>query len=205
MSEQTITKVKHDPNKEHIIIHYENIEEHPNDVIALESNDRAKGSFYDALNELCHAVEIICELPNDAHKRITVRGVSFTHKDDIMGVSITALLQLNNTNTPLVLNTPHKPSTSGADDSENTNSLSEETVTRLNNLIFEAKRYINGDRDVTKQADIFDHQETEELIPDDTLPEESETGQKTDLLGEPEPETEAAAEEEHGTEILTSK
>jgi len=122
----------------------------------LVSGEKATPSFYKTLQELRESVIEICELPGDKDM-IKVSGVSFSFAgdNDTMGAVITAQRKLNNSNTPLNLNTPHKavePYGEGkAADAKQL--LPDECINILNELISESEAYIEGKRE---QTNLFD-------------------------------------------------
>ncbi len=59
------------------------------------------------LLQLREYVKEVCELDVPLHQ-ITIIGVSYSWTKEIMGVTVTALRELLNSNSPLVINTPHK-------------------------------------------------------------------------------------------------
>jgi hypothetical protein len=77
---------------------------------------------------------------------ITVRGVTFTWKNDIMGACITALKSLTTANAPLVLNTPHLPSEPYSGNPGDVGPVLRRGTDRLEHLITEVARYIDGER-----------------------------------------------------------
>ncbi|MEM3091567.1 MAG: hypothetical protein QXD05_00315, partial [Candidatus Pacearchaeota archaeon] len=60
------------------------------------------------LNELKKYVCEVCELNESELNKIFITGISFSWTKDVMGVTVTALKELERSNTPLVINTPHK-------------------------------------------------------------------------------------------------
>jgi len=151
----TITKIKCKDEK--ITIHYEQSRDdrEDKDKFTLESFDRAKAEFYQHLELLKSSVIEICELPAYFLDRIRVIGVSFSWTDDIMGATITALIKLNHSNAPLVINTPHKPETAYSESGDDSNVLPVNAIQDLSNLLRVAQAYIDGERD-RKQLDMFD-------------------------------------------------
>ncbi|MBT8489701.1 MAG: hypothetical protein KJN62_01495 [Deltaproteobacteria bacterium] len=117
--------------------------------------DEAIPEFYCALNMLAYDVIELCELPDEYVERIDVKGVSFSYggEKEVMGATISACMLLNHSNCPLSLNTPHKPSESYNDiTAAEDQILSDITVQRLNDLIKQCKKYIDGER---AQTDLF--------------------------------------------------
>ena len=125
---------------------------------SMKCVDRARPEFYDLLQALRRHVAQICELPTKPSDiaRMEVRGISLSWTNDIMGVVITALKELKRSNSPLVINTPHMPVEPYSDDGDPTKCLDRHCVEGVENLISEARRYLEGDR---AQIDIFQEEE----------------------------------------------
>jgi len=88
----------------------------------------------------------ICELPDDYGKNMRVSGVSLSHKQDVMGATITLVKKLTHSNTPFVINTPFLPSEPYNHADQNAPTLSTITVKLIETLVDEAEEYIDGDR-----------------------------------------------------------
>jgi hypothetical protein len=142
-----ITKVKYSGEKVRIEYTIERTDGGEADEYTLQSADKPLPSFETALLALTPDVVDICELDTLSAAHITVRGVTFTWKNDIMGACITALKTLATANAPLVLNTPHLPSESySGSEHDRSPVFSRGTYDRLGHLITEAVRYIDGER-----------------------------------------------------------
>lgn len=119
------------------------------DEYALTCSEMARPAFYVALQDLAHDVLEMCELPGDYMDRIKVRGVSFSYGGaaEVMGATISAAMELKESNQPLNLNTPYKASTSYSDyDADPKQLLSGECIERLELLQDECELYIKGER-----------------------------------------------------------
>ena len=171
MNEATVTpktrfsKIKYDGAK--VRIEYEVDRENGNDPdeYSLFSADAPATSFHAALRALREDVIAICELPADQADKLSIRGVSLSNTNGIMGACITALKAVTTANAPLVLNTPHLPSAPYSDNPEPV--LATETVERLNVLMAEAQKYIDGERaqgDLFARADVLDA--ASRMVPD---------------------------------------
>lgn len=126
------------------------------DEYSFACKQKARPEFYRALAALSEDVIELCELPDDYEERITVKGVSFSYGGEkkVMGAVIIASMRLENSNCPLNLITPHKPSDSYSDTEVPEDMLlSEECISRLDDLLHETVLYIKGDR---AQASMFD-------------------------------------------------
>lgn len=159
-----ILKVKFGSDKKHSFV-YEDIKDKDNEIIDefdFKSKDKALPEFYNALQGLTEHACRICEFPREYDKGVTVIGVSFSYTeiengDDVMGAVITFRKELKGSNSPLIVNTPHKPSAfydGKGDESPQDPALllSEGCVEALKVLQAEAIRYIDGERD---QMDLF--------------------------------------------------
>lgn len=126
------------------------------DEHSMKSNQEPLPSFDRALDNLIPHVGEMCELPEGDHQihPYSVRGVSFSFGgvNDTLGATITATRTLDNSNSPLVLNTPHKieePYTEGSDD---TQLMTDDCYSDLMILCNEAQKYLDGQR---AQMDMF--------------------------------------------------
>ena len=125
------------------------------DVCSLNSKEQARPELYDAIYAMRRHVVDICELPESAFKRLMIKSVTITHKDEGRGIVISATKELTHSRAPLCLNTPHK---SEADEGEF--AMSKNLIADMERLIDEAARYINGDR---AQGKIFKLHEDDDL------------------------------------------
>ena len=142
-----ITKVKYAGEKVRIEYTIDRADGGEADEYTLQSADKPLPSFETALLALTPDVVDICELDKLSAAHITVRGVTFTWKHDIMGACITALKTLTTANAPLVLNTPHLPSESySGNANDGSPVLPRGTMNRLGQVLVEAGRYIDGER-----------------------------------------------------------
>jgi hypothetical protein len=117
------------------------------DDFSLTCHQAPAPGFVKAIDDLRPHVVEICELPKDYVSGLTVTGVTYTYAGDadIMAATIIAKKTLNSSNSPLLLNTPHKPSDA---DEKGAGSpvLSSACVKILKKLQKEAIEYINGKR-----------------------------------------------------------
>lgn len=119
------------------------------DEYSITCSEQARPEFYIALRGLAGHVAEMCELPEDYANRIQVRGVSFSFggEKEVMGATITAQMELYNSNCPLNLNTPHKASDSYSDiPADPMQLLTDECVNALYVLSNECDLYIGGER-----------------------------------------------------------
>jgi len=140
-----ITKIKYDGKK--VRLEYQRIraDDADPDEFSLQASDRPARSFAEALEALAQDVVTIAELAPTDRPKITVRGVTITWTNDILGAVITALKALQTANAPLVLNTPHLPSEPYSEDGGGP-LLAEATLERLQAMMHEAERYLDGER-----------------------------------------------------------
>lgn len=118
------------------------------DEYELKCRDLPRPEFETALKSLLpHAAKIL-ELDEEYLERATVRGVTFSFTNEVMGAVMTIIRPLDTANAPLILNTPHLPSESYNEDSKGGNDLllSPECVSALDDLKTEAENYIDGQR-----------------------------------------------------------
>ena len=110
--ERIIRKIKYDGSKVRIEYEQKRRDGGDPDEYSLHSADRPAPEFDPVLQALAADVVAICELPEADARKLTIRGVSLTYTDGVMGACITALKGLTTSNAPLVLNTPFLPSMS---------------------------------------------------------------------------------------------
>lgn len=118
------------------------------DELSLLCAAPAKQSFYDALESLVPFVAEICEQPQTWAQSVEVRGVSFSYggENEVMGATISALKTLEKSNSPLVINTPHKSSEPYNEGGDETICLSDEATAALYHLQRETQLYLDGHR-----------------------------------------------------------
>ena len=119
------------------------------DEYFMSCSEPARPEFYTAMENLREHVIDMCELPENYLNRIKVKGVTFSYGGEagVMGATITAQMDLYNSNCPLNLNTPHKASDSYNDQpADEAQLLSDDCVEALKALCEEAEAYIKGDR-----------------------------------------------------------
>lgn len=145
------TKVKY--NKGEMTLRYEKTSSQGNsECYMLQSTDQPLQGLLDALQALTEYVPIICEIETAAPIRIL--GVSFGYGGEppVMGASISALLELESSHSPLTLNTPYKASDTYCETGDDSVCLGVECVTVLNRLCDEAEKYLQGER---AQGELF--------------------------------------------------
>ena len=120
------------------------------DEYYLSCSDAPRPEFEKALRNLNTHVIDLCELPQAYIDRIKVNGVTFSYggADEVMGAVIVSQMELKFSNCDLNLNTPHKASASYNSDYEADPEqlLTEDCIEVLEELCYEATRYIKGER-----------------------------------------------------------
>jgi len=139
-----LTKVKYKPGKG-AYVEYEVLHNEKWDTHTMRSNDTPEPEFVEALQALAPDVADLCELCPGCATGIVVQGVSLCYagEDGVMGATITALRNLDSANSPLVLNTPHKPEC--AEDGK-TPTLSAQCCQHIDALEVAAWGYVDGNR-----------------------------------------------------------
>lgn len=126
------------------------------DEYSFSCSEQARPEFYKAIKALAPHVIEMCELPDDYLSRIDVKGASFSYggMDEVMGATISAAMELNDSYCNLNLNTPHKASGSYSEGpADEMQLLSDKCIKALDCLCEEAQLYIDGDR---AQGKLFD-------------------------------------------------
>ena len=143
----TITRLKYDGRKVSIDYQQQARTGADPDEISLVCADPPRLELVAALQALAADVVAIGELRPSDRDLLTVRGVTCTWKDDVLGAVITALKALETANAPLVLNTPHLPEKPYSGNPGDPNPvLPPGAATRVRTLLTEAERYLAGDR-----------------------------------------------------------
>jgi len=151
VGEIRFNKIKYDNKGRVCLVYDEIVSDDKVNEYSMKCTDAPRGEYKEALAALKIHVVDICEIPKNQAAKLEIRGVSLSWKDGIMGTVITALKDLERSNAPLVLNTPHLPEESYSKDGE-MSCLSLECVEDIRTLIEEARRYLEGDR---AQIDLF--------------------------------------------------
>lgn len=142
-----ITKIKY--RSERVLIEWkDNLEDDAN-KFTVDIKIPPHASFLNAIMGLRKHVNEICEegLKDKELHKLEITGISFSHTNGIMGAVITAQKILENSNSPLILNTPHKSeqfySESGEGDPKML--LSPDCIAALMLLCEEAEEYLQKD------------------------------------------------------------
>src|SRR3990167_11028779 len=142
-------KIKFDSEKQKWAFLYEIMRSGgTSDEFSIASKDEPRQALKDCLDGLKKFGIEICELPDDWKSRLTIKGVSFSYagENDVMGVTITALAELEHSNSPLVLNTPHKIAEFYGETGDEKQLMPEGLAEILDELQEEAEKYVNGER-----------------------------------------------------------
>jgi len=143
-----VTKIKISDEPHRIRIEYaKGIEFEDADEYMISSKEKGEPGLYAALQDLKEDVLEMCELPEEYGETMLISSVSFSHANDIMGATITASKTLKMSQSPLILNTPHKPSMPYSETGDESVCLGADAITRIESLIRFAKRYIDGERE----------------------------------------------------------
>jgi hypothetical protein len=105
-----LLKFKTGSSRTEVLAQYEIDRGNPDDgmdKITLESSEMPSMAVIGALQAMARHMVDIAELPADWLDDLTIIGVTVTHTNDVQGLVITATRKLENSNAPLVLNTPH--------------------------------------------------------------------------------------------------
>ena len=156
-----ITKVKR-LKEDRIRIEYETANSNgKNDEMIFTSSDTPDPSFYEAFSDLSEYVIEMCEL--DCHiNKIKVTGVSFSYsgEPETMGAVITSQRDLQNSVSPLNLNTPYKILGTQGFSGDPRQLLSDKCAQALNKLSTESVLYVKGKR---AQMQIFSDEANKEV------------------------------------------
>lgn len=125
-----------------------------NIAIALASCDKPMPEFIQTFQNLKEYVEQICDLANGYCEKAEVRGVTLSYSHDILGAVITVLVKVKTANSPVVINTPHLPSKPYNEDGEEP-LLPFGCYQDLLNLLDLTEKYIDGERDIPLQEEMF--------------------------------------------------
>lgn len=123
----------------------------------LSSSEKGRESLYLAMSELNMHIVQLCELPNDVGSDLKATSISFSDNEGVMGAVITGTKKLSNSNTPLLLHTPHKTEFN-KDGNTTVKHLPADTCRCLRKLQEAAIYYLKGKR---AQGNLFDKEGTE--------------------------------------------
>jgi len=120
------------------------------DEYGFTSKDKPVPELENKFKEFGEYVDDICELNLEEHQmyRLEVRGFSFSYAGDkeVMGCTITAIKKLSNSNSPLILNTPHKIAEFYSDHGSEKQLMPDGMYDDLKELCELIQKYIDGER-----------------------------------------------------------
>lgn len=117
------------------------------DEVKVKSHDAPLATFEEVWDMLPKVVVDEAELPISMANDTTVSSITISHYDDgRWGAVLSAVRSLENSNCPLVLNTPHKPAIPSENNPQDTMVLSESSVRKIEDVIRETEKYIRGER-----------------------------------------------------------
>jgi len=150
-----IKRFNYNRKKSTVEIEYEGIPIVPTDKahVSFEAKDRPVSELVMLLDQLRPHVETICSMPKDYCKDAEVRSISFSYKNNILGAVITVLVDLDSTNSPLLINTPYLPAEHIDDDSD-APLLPEACVELLESILEGIEEYIKGKRAPKDQTEL---------------------------------------------------
>ncbi len=117
------------------------------DQFSVSALDKPTKSFLDAFDDLLESALDICLMDEAYGENMSVTGVSFSYggETEVMGAVITCQKELDTTNAPLILNTPHLPASDYSDNGDQP-TLDALTIKRLEMLGEEGIAYAQGKR-----------------------------------------------------------
>lgn len=150
--EKRINKIKYSKKSGEVLIEYDIIS--ADEVkVTLKSDDKPLPEFIEQFTKLVPYVEQICQFEKDFCFAANVSGVSLSWSHDIMGAVITCLIPLETANGPMVVNTPHIPS-GQYNEGGTAPVLPIGCRLVIEELIVQAERYIDGEREVVIDTQI---------------------------------------------------
>ncbi len=126
--------------------------DHGNDEIALETEDEPHLDFTTAFASLAGDVAVLCEIPLDPERPITVRKIAFKDKSGRFGAVLTGLRDLTGGPGAVTLNTPVRYEAAGDGAAPGGDAFDADQVERLRTMEAEARAFIRGKR---AQGDLF--------------------------------------------------
>lgn len=102
-----LVKYKHKDGETLVKYEIPRDEEGTYDTVTLETSDEPRQELVDALQGMASHVCEMIEAPAEWRDELTVLSVKLGYSNDVQGIVITALRALENSNSPLVLNTPN--------------------------------------------------------------------------------------------------
>ena len=146
MSDRQITKVKRSDAT--ITVHHQTANANGDmDNGHMHSHDPASPALHEAFNALNKELGRILSLTEKQTNDVKVTGVTFTHKDGIMGAVIIAQKEVPTSSSVWNITTPHIPSKPyGEASAKNTPVLHADTIAALETLTEQAELFLRGER-----------------------------------------------------------
>ncbi len=122
------------------------------DDYSISCVERARPEFYETMQALAAHLLEVCEITTT--NPVEVNGVSLAYggEAETMMVTLTAKIKLENSTTPLCINTPCKPCGLLHENDTGENVLYADAVDAIQEVINEAETYLDGDR---AQGELF--------------------------------------------------
>jgi hypothetical protein len=163
--DRRIVKFKHKPKENYVFIKYETDNEAYIDTVSIESHDEPHPDLPAALQAFALHVGDMAEFPEDYCDGIQVLGVTWTWSNGVRGCVVTARKELEQSNAPLIINTPNfTDEPYNEDDDSGMNLLNSNEIAALDRLEKEVFAFVDGKRaqgDLFADADPDFHQEKE--------------------------------------------
>lgn len=142
-----VNKISYDRKKGIVKVIYDELDrESDTKEVTFTAYDKPLEGFVSALDALTQDVLTICQFSEDYGISMQIRSVSLSRTNGILGAVITCFKELDTSYAPLVINTPHLPYQPYSDGDDNAPVLPSGCKERIEKLISEAEKYINGDR-----------------------------------------------------------
>lgn len=136
------------------------------DEYGFTSKDKPTPELQNKVTEFRKYVNDICELNlnDDQMHRLEVRGFSFSFagEKEVMGCTITAIKKLHKSNSPLIINTPHKIEDYYAEQGDPNQLMPDGMADDLRELIELIEKYIDGER--AQEELKFEEEKTETVV-----------------------------------------
>lgn len=120
----------------------------------ISSFDAPRPQLPVSLGKMASNVVEICELPADDEKNITVLSVKVSYhtvnEEDVRGCVITAVRTLLQSSAPMLISTPLKKECADTQKGDPRTTMTTECVSDMLNVICEAIRYVQGERQQTE-------------------------------------------------------
>lgn len=174
MSRRRLRKLRWAPGEMTIRYDRVNVATKLMDTYTLESAETPLGELEHALQGMAEHVVEICELPEEMVSDLTVRSVSVSYNaDGVQGLIVTALRDLENSNTPMLINTPHFSREAYSETAGDANVFSPKCGRDLDRLERCAFAYIDGERS-QKELDFGESPGESEAPAEESEPEREE-------------------------------